>query len=72
MKKEFKPTKFSPHITAAEAAERAGITRMGMTKWCKQFGIGRKVAGRWWVDPIKLDQLLRGELNERKNSKTSW
>lgn len=51
-------------INTAVAAERAGVTIATIENWCRQYGIGIKVGGRWRVDPHLLSKMLRGELNE--------
>tara|TARA_R110002111_G_scaffold229950_1_gene291178 strand:- start:232 stop:429 length:198 start_codon:yes stop_codon:yes gene_type:complete len=49
-------------ITPLEAAKRACIAAPSTIRyWCERYGIGRKVAGRWRIDPVRLDALLRGE-----------
>ncbi len=30
--------------------------------WCEDFGIGKKVGGRWFVDKEKLKEILRGDV----------
>jgi hypothetical protein len=49
-------------ITPLEAAKRASIAAPSTIRyWCERYGIGRKVAGRWRIDPDRLNALLRGE-----------
>ncbi len=55
------------YITTLEAAVKAGVSIATIENWCKSQGIGVKVVGRWRVDPVKLNRLLRGELNEKDN-----
>ena len=49
-------------ITPSQAAVRAQVTPECVARWCLCYGIGRKVAGRWRVDPAALDRLLAGAL----------
>ncbi len=48
-------------ITAAEAARRAEVTTACIADWVRRYGIGRKVAGRFRIDPEALDRFLAGE-----------
>lgn len=47
-------------ITPTKAAELARVTRESVSRWCERYGIGRKVAGRWRVDPAALERMLNG------------
>ncbi len=49
-------------ISATEAARKADVGRNCITDWCGRYGLGKKVAGRWRVDPVALDRLLTGNL----------
>ncbi len=49
------------YLTPPQAAERAGVTDWTVIAWCRRFpGLGRKIVGRWRVDPAALDRLLCG------------
>jgi hypothetical protein len=49
-------------LSPPQAARRAGVTRPTVVAWCRRYaGLGRRVAGRWRVDPAVLDRLLAGE-----------
>ena len=48
-------------LTAVEAAQRADVTSECVGKWVRQYGIGRKVAGRLRIDADALARLLAGE-----------
>lgn len=47
------------YITTAEAIRRAGVSRPTIIAWCREYGIGFKVGGRWRVDGAKLNDLLK-------------
>lgn len=36
------------------------VTLPTLIKWCRDYHIGKKIGGRWYVDPKKLSLLLRG------------
>jgi hypothetical protein len=48
-------------LTAVEAARRAEVTPECVGKWVRQYGIGRKIAGRLRIDVEALARLLAGE-----------
>ena len=52
------------YISMPEALEiyEHKITKWTMIAWCKKYGIGIKVGGRWKIDPDKLALLLKGQL----------
>ena len=54
-------------LTTAEAARRAEVHPCNLPAWCERYGLGRKVAGRWRVDPDKLAALLAGKAREVVN-----
>lgn len=52
------------------------IEKYTIRDWCKNFNIGTKIGGRWFVDVEKLKEVLRGEVSyetcrESKNKKKS-
>jgi len=50
------------YISIPEAAATTGITNVTIITWCRKYHIGKKIGGRWYVDPTKLSLLLRGAL----------
>lgn len=48
-------------LTVTEAMERAEVGPSCIAQWCIRYGIGRKIAGRWRVNPDLLARLLAGE-----------
>ena len=58
-------------ITTAEAVEMheargfGPVGKFTIIYWCKQYGIGLKIGGRWKVDRQKLEKLLSGGTRER-------
>ena len=46
------------YISTKEAAEQAEVTEPTMINWCRRYGIGIKVGGRWRVDPVQLKRML--------------
>lgn len=54
-------TKDKDFISTIEAANKAFVDPVTIINWCKYKGIGKKVGGRWRVDPKKLDEMLDGE-----------
>jgi hypothetical protein len=55
------PCKWVPVATAAQTADVQPST---VIAWCRRYGIGRKVGGRWRVDPDALAAILAGEARE--------
>lgn len=50
------------HITAAEAARRAGVVSTTVSTWAKHHpALGHKVGGRWRIDPTQLQRILEGQ-----------
>jgi hypothetical protein len=45
-------------IPLSAAAERAHRSVDAVRLWALQDGIGRKIKGRWWIDPHLLHQLI--------------
>lgn len=41
------------------------ITDQTLRNWCRNYKIGKKVVGRWKVDPTRLEKLL-GRTNYTK------
>lgn len=48
-------------ISVPAAAEKAEVTSSTIQAWCQRYGIGRKVGGRWRVDPDGLAKVLAGD-----------
>ena len=50
------------HITAAEAARRAGVVQTTVSTWAKHHpALGIKVMGRWRINPAQLQRILEGQ-----------
>lgn len=49
-------------ISPAEAAIAAGKHRNTIYNWIRRYKIGRKVGGRWAVDPASLRRVLDGTI----------
>ena len=45
-------------ITPSQAAQRAEVTPESVIRWCGRYRLGRKVAGRWRIDPAALERFL--------------
>ena len=48
-------------ISVPVAAQKAEVTSSTIILWCQRYGIGRKVAGRYRIDPDALARLLTGD-----------
>ena len=48
-------------VSVSVAAEKAEVTPSTIVAWCRRYGIGRKVGGRYRVDCDALAALLAGE-----------
>ncbi len=48
-------------ISLQEAAFRAGRSENTLATWCRRFGLGQRVGGRWVVDPVRLDAFRAGD-----------
>lgn len=50
-------------LTTSEVIEQleVPVPLPTLIRWCNHYGIGKKVGGRWYVDPQKLNLLLQGE-----------
>lgn len=48
-------------ISTGEAMRLSGASRPTVIQWCKVFGAGVLVAGRWKVDVETLKSIMRGE-----------
>jgi len=52
------------YIDTAEALEickkaGVGISRPTMISWAIKYGLGKKIGGRWKIDPEKLNKFLQ-------------
>lgn len=56
---EFRPA-WKDWPDATWLAEAAGVGEQCARRWIRQHGLGRKVAGRYKVDPIRGRQFLEG------------
>ena len=59
------------YISTIEAAEIANVTRPTIVQWCKDFGIGKKVAGTWHVEKKKLFEVLEGDVYYGKKEESN-
>jgi hypothetical protein len=47
-------------LSAPEVAVQVGVGRQLVTYWCRHNpGLARRVDGKWWVHPDKLEAFLR-------------
>lgn len=46
-------------------AQGLDFSREAVKRWISRYKIGRKVGGRWYVDPEKLALLLGGKVGHR-------
>ena len=50
------------YLTPAKAGRAADVTARCILLWIRKYpGLGRKVGGRWRVDPDAFGRLLHGE-----------
>lgn len=47
------------YATPEQAGELAGLTPQCIRRYCRRFGLGEFVAGRWLIDRDKLTAFLR-------------
>ena len=47
-------------ITTTEAAPYAKVSKETIRNWIRDFGIGHKCGGRWMVNVIELEKVMRG------------
>lgn len=52
-----------PYLKPREAADEAEVTTVTIRAWCRRYGIGRRVGGRWRIDPERFRQVLDGALD---------
>jgi Helix-turn-helix domain len=45
-------------LTLRQAAEIATVSKTTITRWCNEFGIGRKIGGGWRVSRVALQMKL--------------
>jgi len=63
----FLTPKSKDYISTTTAGRRAQVAIPTIISWCKRYGIGVRVAGRWRIDPLKLQRLLDGKCDEADN-----
>ena len=63
----FLTPKSKDYISTTTAGKRAQVAIPTIISWCKRYGIGVRVAGRWRIDPLKLQRLLDGKCDEADN-----
>ena len=39
----------------------APVTLVTLIAWCKKYGLGFKLGGRWWVNELKLRAFIKLE-----------
>lgn len=49
-------------INVREASELAGVSRITIRTWARDFNIGKKSGGRYVIAKKGLEMLMRGEL----------
>lgn len=55
------------YITVTEAARMTEVSVVTIRTWCEKYDIGKKIGGRWKVDPQKLALLLQGSVGATKS-----
>lgn len=49
-------------LSTTDAARRAGVHTSTIHRWISVIpNLGRRVMGRWYVNPVVLDRVLAGE-----------
>lgn len=48
-------------VTPRTIAKQFGVTTSTARNWCKKYGIGLKVGGRWRIDKTKLSKIVSSE-----------
>jgi len=38
-------------------------TRTSLLMWIGKYQLGKKVGGRWYIDSVRLEKFLKGEIN---------
>ena len=57
------------YLTIQEAAAAAGVHEATVLRWCSRYALlGRRVGGRWRVDPHVLAAVLAGETEGRRHA----
>ena len=49
-----------------EEAGLGPVTLPTVIGWCRQYGLGVKIGGRWYLYEEKLTQFLKGKRNDDK------
>lgn len=50
------------YMTASAAARQAGVVQTTITNWTSRYpDLGKKVAGRWRINPAQLERILDGQ-----------
>jgi DNA-binding transcriptional MerR regulator len=57
------------YLTTSEAAQVADVSSVTIRTWCSTYGIGRRVGGRYRIDPQKLEKLLSGDVYDETRKK---
>lgn len=53
-----------PYLRSREAADEAEVTTVTIRAWCHRYGIGKRVGGRWRIDPERFRHVLNGALDK--------
>jgi len=38
-------------------------TRTSLLTWIGKYCLGKKIGGRWYIDSVRLEKFLKGEIN---------
>jgi hypothetical protein len=53
------------YLTAAQAADLAGVSRPTIHAWATRYNLGRRIGCRWRFDPVALRHFLDGTQPEQ-------
>lgn len=53
------------YLTTGQAAKIAEVSEQAIRGWIDRYGIGQRVAGRFRVDPMKLDAVLNNTVSTK-------
>lgn len=56
-------------MTTPEASDQADVSTTTIITWCRKYGIGVKIGGRWHVYPDKFKKILSGEISTTRGPK---
>ena len=52
------------HLDTKTAKKIAQVTEATIINWCRNYGIGIKVGGRWRISPTLLERMLQGTVEK--------